>query len=231
MKRLLAPLLFVLAAPALQAAPAAALLYEMTEPGVDASPARYLITPEYLRLDDGKDTGDYVLYDRKARVIYNVVHGDRTISEIHWRAVKQPPPQRLQLDERELSLGADAPRVGGREVERRQLYAGERLCLDALIVPGLMPDAVAAMAALQQVLAGEHGAMIPHVPADVQDACDLAINVYAPGWPLRFGLLIEQQEYNGRGWSLKDFRADVETASTLFTLPPDYRRFNISNLK
>lgn len=230
MKPLWVPLL-LLVTPGVLAAPAAALLYEMTEPGVEATPARYLITPEYLRLDDGKDTGDYVLYDRKARVIYNVVHRDRTIGEIHWRPVAQPPPEPLELNEKELPLGAEAPRVGGREVQWRQLYAGERLCMDALVVPGLMPDAVATMAAMQQVLAGEHAAMIPHIPADVRDTCDLAINVYSPGWPLRFGLPIEQQEYNGRRWSLRDFRADVETSAALFTLPPNYRRFNISGLK
>lgn len=231
MKRLLATVLLALCPPALQAAPVATLLYEMAEPGVDAAPARYLITPDYLRLDDGAEAGDFVLYDRKARVIYNVVHADRTIGEIHWRAVKQPPPQSLHLNEREVGLGEGAPRVGGRTAVRRQLYAGERLCLDAVVVPGLMPDAVAAMADMQKVLAGEHAALIPHIPADVQDACDLAINVYAPGWPLRFGLPIQQHEYNGRRWSLVDFRADVEMAPTLFTLLADYRRFNITAIK
>ncbi len=231
MKHFLASLACLLCTPVLHAAPASVLLYDMAEPGVEAYPARYLVTPEYLRLDDGVDVGDYVLYDRKAQIIYNVVHGDRTIGEIHARPVQQPKPKSLALKEAQVALGNDAPNVGGRMPTRRQLYAGGRLCLDAVIVPELMPEAVKAMGEMLDVMAGEHAAMIPHIPADMQDNCDLAVNVYAPGWALRFGLPIEQREYNGRRWSLVDFRGDVETADTLFTLPADYRHFNISEIK
>jgi hypothetical protein len=231
MKRLLAALTFSLMPAAVVAAPASVLVYEMAEPGVDGYPARYLVTPDYLRLDDGQDAGDYVLYDRRTRIIYNVVHADRTIGEVHWRAVQQPMPRDLRMREEALALGADAPNVGGRTPFRRQLYVGERLCLDAVLVPELMPDARAALAAMQDVMAGEHAAMIPHIPADMQDYCDLALNVYKPGWASRLGLPVEQLEFNGRRWSLVDFRAEVEMAEALFTLPTDYRRFNISEMK
>ncbi|MCK9529781.1 MAG: hypothetical protein M0R77_04360 [Gammaproteobacteria bacterium] len=231
MKRVLAVLLFPLLSAAAEATPASVLVYEMAEPGVDGYPARYLVTADYLRLDDGQDAGNYVLYDRRTRIIYNVVHADRTIGEIHWRAVEQPMPQGLRIKEEAVTLGGEAPNVGGRTPFRRQLYVGERLCLDAVVVPELMPDARAAMAAMQDVMAGEHAAMIPHIPADMQDHCDLAVNVYKPGWAARLGLPVEQREFNGRRWSLVDFRAEVETATGLFTLPVDYRRFNISEMK
>lgn len=231
MKRLLAALTFSLMSAAVVAESASMLVYEMAEPGVDGYPARYLVTADYLRLDDGQDAGNYVLYDRRTRIIYNVVHADRTIGEVHWRAVEQPMPQGLRIKEEAVMLGGEAPNVGGRTPFRRQLYVGERLCLDAVVVPELMPDARAAMAAMQDVMAGEHAAMIPHIPADMQDVCDLAVNVYRPGWTARLGLPVEQREFNGRRWSLVDFRAGVETAEALFMLPTDYRRFNISEMK
>ena len=55
------------------------LVWQEQEPGIAPYPNRMLITADHLRSDDGEDDGDYLLFDRRAGILYTVSHDRRTL--------------------------------------------------------------------------------------------------------------------------------------------------------
>jgi hypothetical protein len=210
---------------------AAMLLYERTEAGTESYASRYIVTSRFLRLDMGEPDGDFVLYDRNARIIYSVVRRDRTIATVEPRAMESEPPLALHLREERVSLGARAPEIAGRAPVQHRLYSGDRLCLDVVAVPGLLEDAVAARREMGRVLAAEHAATLVSVPADMHDACDLAVNIFNADWVTGFGLPIQEQDFAGNSQQLMDYREKFDAAPSLFVLPEGYTRYSVSGLK
>ena len=191
---------------------------------MDPYNARLLVTPAYLRLDDGVDDGDFALFDRASRVIYSVTHRDRTVLEIHPRPVDVPAPLAL-VQSVEKVAAADAPAVGGHQPQQLRLLVNGEQCYSLVAVDGLLPDAVTALRAYRGVLAGEGARVLPQVPADMQDPCDLALNVYAPSWQLEFGLPIQEVDSQGKGQALLDYNAAYPVDDSLFTLPKGYQHY------
>lgn len=119
----------------------------------------------------------------------------------------------------------DAPRVGGRAPVHRYLLANGTRCYDTVSVPGLLEDAAAALGEMREILASEHARVLGSIPADVHEACDLAINLFAADWPMRAGLPL--REWNARGYRrvLTGYREEAAVQPALFVLPAGYGRF------
>ena len=211
--------------------PAAVLWYREREAGVDPYTTRIIVTERWLRMDDGAAGTDYVLLDRKARVVYSVAHETRSVLVIPYREVEARPPVPLEYGlEREVQ--EEAPRIAGREVVHYTYRVNGERCRDAMVVPGLLPEAVAAMRELARVMAGEHGANLANTPVEVQREmlCDLAESIFAPERYLEHGLPIQEWEAGGYHRALVDFDPAWEADPKLFTLPEGYRRFTVSEV-
>jgi len=208
------------------------LLYQAREPGVGSYPSRILITDRYVRMDDGKDKGDYLVFDRKSRLISSVVHDDKTVFEIPPREVKQEPPMVLKRRAEQVKMkdGSPMPMVAGKQPQQHQLFVNDKLCYNVVVVPGLMDDAVAALRDFRQVLAGEHAKTLPRIPADMQEPCDLALNTFYAGWQLQFGLPIQEWDEAGKGQVLMDYKEGFAVDEALFTLPQGYQHYTSDNL-
>jgi hypothetical protein len=201
------------------------LLYQAREPGVAPYSSRILVTERYVRMDDGKDDGDYLIFDRESRLISSVTHSDQTVFEIPPREVNAEPPMPIERRS-EAVAQPDAPRVGGKAPELQRLYVNDKLCYSVVTVPKLMGDAVAAITDFRQVLAGEHAKMLPRLPADMQDACDLALNTFHPAWQVEFGLPLQEWDERGNGQMLMDFNGSLMVDESLFELPEGYSHYN-----
>lgn len=224
--RWLAVLLFGLVAlPAFAGQTATMLLYQVTEPGLAPYSSRILVTPRYMRMDDGSAQGDYLLFNRDSRIIYSVTHSDGTVLEIHPRPMTIKSPLPLHMGEAEVPDGNGAPAIGGKKPHRYRLSVNGALCYQVVAVPGLLADAVKALRAYRAVLAGEHARVLPRIPADMNDPCDLALNTFAPDWQLKFGLPIQEWDPQGKGQQLMDFNAAYPVQPSLFVLPPKFRHY------
>ena len=42
------------------------------ERGIDPYRTRVLVTPEFVRIDDGVDNNEFILFDRRAQTLYSV---------------------------------------------------------------------------------------------------------------------------------------------------------------
>jgi len=221
----LAVLLLVALPVAAQEQRATMVLYQMMETGFEPYSSRLLVTPRHLRMDDGDDDGSYVLFDRRQNIIYSVTHSERNVLEIHLQPVQAEPPMALTRTQSKVATEEPMPAIAGRTPQLHRLSVNGELCYELVAVDGLLPDVVAALRDFRTVLAGENARILTDIPADMQDPCDLALNTYAPGWQLQFGLPIQEHDTQGKGQVLLDFSDDYPVDAGLFRLPKGYRHF------
>lgn len=211
-------------APAQDQVTATMLLYQRQDGGGSAYPSRVLVTADHMRLDHGEDDGDFILFDRRARTIHSVTHGEGSVLDIRAREVSVEPPTTLHYGEQRID-GGDLPEVGGIRPEHYRLSVNGERCYDVVAVPGLLEDAVAARREYRQVLAGEHARTVKQVPADIRNACDMATHTFAPNRHLRHGLPIQERMVGGFSQVLVDYDPQRAVDAALFRLPPDYHHY------
>lgn len=79
------------------AAPVAAVMYyEEREPGVEPYTTRIIVSPRYLRLDDGNDDGDFVLLERGSGTLQSTNAVDGTILVIRGSGPAADPQSRCR---------------------------------------------------------------------------------------------------------------------------------------
>jgi hypothetical protein len=205
------------------------LLYQRADAGGPPYASRVLVTPGYMRMDNGRDDGDFVLFDRKARVIHSVVHSERTVLDIAARKITVEPPMELHVGAERVA-DPKMPAVAGHKPVHYRLTVNGKPCYDVVAVPGLLEDAVAARREYRQVLAGEQATTINGTPADMQDPCDLATNTFAPTRQLDYGLPIQESNTAGFRQSLVDFKPNYRVDERLFTLPEGYTHYTTDHL-
>ena len=202
------------------------LSYDEQEAGVDAYPLRILVVPGYLRMDDGDDHGDFMLFDRVRRTIYSVNHEDRDILVIGHNAAADE--QGVQPD---LNLGVEkikavnVPPVDGKKPDIYRFTAAGEVCIEAVVVPGLLPAAVQALGEYGRLLAEHQRSTLENTPVEFRTPCYLSRYVYMPGRQLLKGLPIQEWDNSGYRRTLIDFQGSVLIDPALFELPAGYSRY------
>lgn len=206
------------------------LRFEESEQGIEPYNSRLLVSSEYLRMDDGRDGGDYLLYDRRKRHIHSVSRQDRSILFISYRDIDIKPPIVLDLD---LARSHDeqAPLVSGLPSENIVLSVNGKQCHTVVAVAGLLPEVNQALREYRLTLAGEQAANLPKTPAEFQSHCMLAEMIFAPTRHLDYGFPILEWDYRGYRRALIDFKKSVHVDSKLFQLPSGFRIFSINSLE
>jgi|GEM_PF-391506 len=200
-------------------------------PGIKPYNTRFVVNAKYLRIDDGPGSHDFILLDRKQRKVYRVNSSERQIMVIDTKPVKVQPPFDLKLGEKDMGPMKGAPSVGGHRPVRYQFSAKGEVCYNVVAVSGLMDDALAAMREFRQVLADDSTVTLNLIPADMQDACELARNTFAPTRHLDHGFPIEEQRKGGYQRSLKNFDLHFKPKPGLFELPKGYKTFTIQQFR
>jgi hypothetical protein len=201
------------------------LSYRQQEAGVDAYPIRILVAPGYLRMDEGHDQDDFLLFDRINRTIFSITHENKSII-----VIEQGTPGTKDVAKPDLNLGIeksadeDVPLIAGRVPEGYRFTADGEICLEAVVVPDLLQPAVQALDEYGRLLAERQLATLANVPAEIKTPCYLSRYVYAPGRALEKGLPIQEWDSSGYLRTLMDFREDAQIDPQLFELPSGYQR-------
>ncbi len=208
------------------AVPTATIL-KFSEQDEGAAPyeARMVVTPKYLRMDNGSDAGGFVLLDRATNAVYSVSRMDRTILVI--RPTKIPLPRPTEFRQQVLKDKGDFPAVVGKKVVHYTFFTNGRRCFDVYAAAGLLPDAVAALREYQLALAGQQAATEAKMPPSMRSVCDLANYVFRPARYLDYGFPVRQRDDAGTTRQLLDYKTAVPVASSLFVLPSGYRRYSV----
>lgn len=205
--------------------PAALLLFDEEEPGTGTYPVRYLVTDDHLRIDDNYDASDYVLLDRQTSTIYSVSHEYGNVMVIN-RQPAATPPDSLELTHEPVP-DEQAPAISGRKPQQYRYLANGELCYQAVLVPGLLPAALAALAEYEHLLARQQVASLENTPVEFRTPCYLSRYIYATGRHLEQGLPVQVWDNSGFRRALVNFSASEDVARHLFSVPSDYREITI----
>jgi len=205
------------------------LLYDVDEPGVDPYQSRMIITEDFIRLDEKNDTNDFVLVDRKKRIVYSVSSDNDAILVVNSAPVKVESPIELKLD-MSRTMAEGAPTIDGHILAQYVFIVNNETCQDAMIAEGLLPEATKALSEYRHILSGQHSSTMQHTPADTHNGCDLSMHIFQPDRHLQFGLPINERDRSGYQRSLVDYDDDYEVNTKLFELPGEFGRFTIDDL-
>jgi len=229
-KRILLCLVFLLPGVAAAAAPVAEhglmVLFEETEPGLDPYPTRMILTPRYLRIDANNHETEYVVFDRKEHVIYNVSGFNRAVLVIRDKPVMGEPLISLESKREDMNDPRPAT-LDGHPVRAFAFVTNGKVCWRVdTVTEGPLMALRDALAEFHRVLAGEQAAIAHDTPTDMLDACDLEHNVYRPDWYLQAGFPVRRDDLGGRVRVLREMQENFDIAPGMFELPADFRRFS-----
>jgi hypothetical protein len=171
-----------------QAADMTVLRYVDQDPGDPPYSTRILVTPEFMRMDSGEDEGDFILLDRRRRVVINVMHENRLAMVF---APGKLPPKPAGWTPR---LEAGKAERGGRHFT---LTVKGVVCSEGVAAKHAM-DAARAMTELKAILAATQYRVWKDSPPGMQHDCDLANQVWNSGDTLTLGLPLDEREFTGR---------------------------------
>ncbi len=197
------------------------------EAGVEPYTTRMIITDNFLRIDDGAGSKDFILFDRKAKKISSVSHGDRRIFEIKNHPVTMPTPTDLSWEHQPMEAN-DAPEINHIKPTGHSFNANQQTCLQTMSAKGLLEKARLALMEYQTVLAGEHALNLGKTPKDQQLDCDIALNILHPTDSLQYGFPLIEWDSSGHRRQLQSFTENITPDSTLFQLPEGFETFSIN---
>jgi len=198
---------------------------------VEPYPTRVIITPEYVRFDDGDGSQDFVLFDRKNKVVRSIVTGEQSIMSVHLKQVSIESPIKLKLSEKDLGVLKDAPEIDGNKPRHYQLLVNDEVCSEVIAVKELLPAAVKALVEFSELMASDSKKTLSSTPADMHTACNLAQDTFAPARQLQFGFPVQTTGSREYARTLVDYDANYKVDKKLFELPEGYKQYTVQELR
>lgn len=200
---------------------------ERERAGTEVFNSRMYVNKNYLYINDDRAPKDFLLFDRNKRTIYSVTRANNTVFVIKPKEIKGDSP--IKLDYTSKSQPSSAiPKVSGRVATHYQYTANGKQCYDAVTLEkDFLPEVVEVMKEYRQVLAGEHASTVHSMPADVQDPCDLALNIYHANDHLETGLPVREWDRKGFDKFLVNYKMKYKMDPATFEIPEDFKEFSI----
>ncbi len=150
------------------------VLFQEIEPGLDPFTTRLLLGEFSMRLDDGDDAGDYVLFNRQTHEIHSFNHEDKTQMVMKSLAYnKLDFILEYKVDAKKL---VDAPRVNNQIPVQYSFYADNRLCKKTINVPGLLTEVTQVLLDYEQVIVEQNKQTLSEIPASIRSSCYMSNN-------------------------------------------------------
>lgn len=198
------------------------LHYDEYEEATGAQSVRYLINDRFLRIDNGDDKQDYILFDVTKKSIYSINHDDRTILKIENQKWQQPEFKFKVSNSEELLKGA--PKIQSKPVFDYKIKAGEEVCTQVFLIKDVYPAAMSVLYDYQYVMSGQLVATLKNTPVEYQTPCFLVDQVYHSGEYYKSGLPVQITYSRGYSKMLKEYK-EVEFSVELFELPEGYSEY------
>lgn len=207
------------------------LIFHEHEKYVEPYQTRVIVTANYMRFDDGKGSADFVLFDRKGNIIFDINSSDQTVISVAQQTVKVVPPFKLNNEAHKIDDMKGAPTISGIKPQHYVFSTNHKHCYDVVVVKGLFNDVLSATRAFNAILASQNAAVLESLPADQQEACDLSHSIFSYNRYLQFGFPIREWDTHGKGRVLVSFKQNILLNTKLFVLPMGYKRFSVSDFR
>lgn len=205
-------------------------LFAEQETDVEPYKTRIIVNNDYMRMDDGENSNDFVLLDRKTKIIYSANSDNNTIMTVAARKVDVESPMKLSMSNDKVATSEKVPTIDGKTPEHYGFSVNGVVCYEAMLVKGMLPDMVKAMQTFADILAGDSAITLSVMPADMHNACDLAGSTFAPSRHLKFGFPVQEWK-QGYSRTLLEYKEDYVIDSKLFELPKDYYQFSVQDFR
>ena len=205
------------------------VIFSETEKGAPEQVTRMLVTKKYLRIDEGKNNNDFLLYDRVKRVIYSTNSTDKRTLVVNAQPLNRKSP--IKLGNKVEKIPTDAPPIDGHKVQHLNLLTNNEICYDLFAAEGLLPKVVTALKEYRIALSGEQAAIIDAMPKEMLMPCDLANNIFMSTRHLDHGFPVRLQETKGRFRELVNYRQDISVDEALLKLPEGYSEFTAEDMR
>ncbi|MGD8783161.1 MAG: hypothetical protein PVG75_01930 [Thioalkalispiraceae bacterium] len=206
------------------------ILFLENEEGAEPYQTRILITPKYIRFDEGEQSRNFLLIDRKQRIAYSVDHNIETIMRVENKDTSITPPMELIYSVKEVDDLKDAPTINDIKPVHRQLLTNDQICLDVVSVQGLMPEAVEALKDYHLLLASDSAATFNIMPADMHEPCAISMSTFAPTRHLEYGFPIQEWK-PGYTRILQNYDENYQVDPELLKLPEEYFTYSIQEFR
>lgn len=199
-----------------------ALFYAEVEQGTQAQNMRYIINDQFLRIDNGDDNADYILFDVNLKKIFSVNHDDQTILHIDKYKWTQP---KFKFDVNiEQAVLKGAPKVQDKTVYAYHVKADNKTCTSVFLIKNIHPNEMNVLYEYQRVLSGQQVATLKNTPEEFQTPCFLVDQVYHAGEYYKLGLPLRIHFSRNYDKLLKDIKTG-EFDQHLFELPESYKKY------
>jgi len=193
-------------------------------------PMRVVVSPGFVRIDDGETSGDFTLYDRAARVVYSSSADNRTILVVPAAPVTIEPPIALSHGVEAFDVGENPSPVGG-SVRGVRLRTNGETCWELVVADGVAEEARKALGELERALAGEHARVLAFTPEDLRTPCGMANDVFEAGRQYAQGFPVRSADMRGNQRLLTAVDTPAKIDPALFELPSSYRRITVNELR
>lgn len=209
----------------------ALLIFMEYENNVEPYQTRLIVTPEFLRFDDGEGANDFILFDRNKKKIFSINTEEQTVMSISEKQHDIKPPFELKLEDKQLPLGDDVPKIAGKEAKHFRFLANGEACYEVIAVEGLMPEVVTALKEFNRILASDSAMTFNTIPADMHNACEMSMDTFAVGRHLDKGFPIQEWSESGTGRHLVDYKEDYQPVAALFEMPKDFQYYSVQDYR
>lgn len=207
------------------------ILFVEKEEGVEPYQTRMIITENFVRVDDGKDSKDYVLFNRRKKIVYSVNSDEKTVMAVHDKKITITPPIKLVHSVENMQALKSAPEIEGLKARHYQLKTNNEICYDVVAVENLMPEVVNALIEFHSHMAADSAVTFNNIPADLHDACEMSMHTFAATRHLQMGFPIKEWGKGNYLRSLMDYQADYKVDEKLFKLPENYQLYSVQELR
>jgi len=206
------------------------IVYVENEDGVDPYRTRIIVTPKFIRFDEGDGSTTFLLFDRTTKIAHSVNHEMKTTMQVHDKNIKAVPPMELKHTLKIVEDEKPAPPFNDIIPIHRQHSTNGQVCFEVFSVKGLMPEAVEAMKEFHMVLASDSADTFAIIPADVLNACDISMSTFAPTRQFEHGFPVQEWK-EGYSRSLVEYDDDYLVAPGVMDLPTDYFIYSVQEYR
>jgi len=204
---------------------ATVFLYEEKENDFPPANVRYLLTKKFMRIDNGHESDDYILFDREDKKIFSVNNEDQTILVINSKLWEKPDLKFPTKIFRKKLL--QAPKISGQSLVDYSVKADNEVCSRYQLLPDMFKEEMNVFHEYQKILSGQQVKSLKLTPNEMKTPCFLVDQIYNDGSYYLEGVPV--QEWHNRGYAkiLKDFKQE-EIKPDLLLLPKEYKKYSIN---
>lgn len=184
---------------------------------------RVIITDQFIRLDNGRESQDYILYDRNEALIYNVVSEEQSIMVLGEENVAVTPGFTMDwVVESQNSHALMRSSLGEQTAAKHhKLYLNNKACYNVVTLENILQAESQALAEYYSALAKE---LKRSYNSMIDEPCFAAINLFAPKKRFSFGFPYREWSDYGYQRFLVEYRQKIIFPVRLFELPENYKR-------